>query len=198
MRFPAICRLLLLAHLGVAHAETAYVTDVLRLGLHKAQDTSDQAFETLISGAELEVLRRVPNYAEVATADGEQGWVKSAFLVSDKPAQLIVAETQAALESAEAALAKEEQARIAAETELNRLLNDPDSKLGRAIEMSARIQELEAHNAELETQLDTYRQVVPFNWAASAVVAALLGGFFLGLWSLDAYIRHRHGGFRVY
>lgn len=198
MRVPVICCLLLLAGLGVAHGETAYVTDVLRLGLHKAQDTSDQPFQTLISGAELDVLRRIPNFAEVVTKDGRQGWVKSAFLVPEKPAQLIVAETQASLESAQAALAAAEEARLAAETELSRLLNDPGSKLGQAISMSARITELESRNAELETQLETYRRVVPFEWAASAVVAALLGGFFLGLWSLDAYIRHRHGGFRVY
>jgi len=190
--------LLLLAQLSVAHGETAYVTDVLRLGLHKAQDTSDQPIQTLMSGAELEVLRRIPNFAEVVTKDGKQGWVKSAFLVADKPAQLIVAETQAELESAHAALSAEEQARIAAETELNRLINDSESKLGQTISMSARIEELEHLNAELETQLETYRSVVPFEWAASAVVASLLGGFFLGLWSLDAYIRHRHGGFRVY
>jgi len=198
MRVPGLCCLLLLAQLGVAHGETAYVTDVLRLGLHKAQDTSDQPIQTLISGAELEVLRRIPNFAEVVTQDGKQGWVKSAFLVADKPAQLIVAETQAELESAHAALAAEEQARIAAETELNRLINDSESKLGQAISMSARIEELEHLNTELETQVETYRSVVPFEWAASAVVASLLGGFFLGLWSLDAYIRHRHGGFRVY
>jgi len=190
--------LLLLGQLSVAHGETAYVTDILRLGLHKAQDTSDQPIQTLMSGAELEVLRRIPNFAEVVTQDGRQGWVKSAFLVADKPAQLIVAETQAELESAHAALAAEEQARIAAETELNRLINDSESKLGQTISMSARIAELERLNAELETQLETYRSVVPFEWAASAVVASLLGGFFLGLWSLDAYIRHRHGGFRVY
>ena len=118
--------------------------------------------------------------------------------MTEKPAQLVVAETQAALESAQAALAEEERARIAAETELTRLLNDSESKLGQVISMDARLAELEATNLELEAQLESYRMVVPFRWAAAAVVAALLGGFFLGLWSLDAYVRHRHGGFRVY
>ena len=86
--------LLLLGALQAASAETAYVTDILRLGLHEAQDTSDRPFQTLVSGAELEVLQRVTNFAEVRTTDGRQGWVKSAYLVTDKPAQLIVAETR--------------------------------------------------------------------------------------------------------
>ena len=33
-----------------AMAETAYITDNLRLGLHRAADTGDRAFRTLESG----------------------------------------------------------------------------------------------------------------------------------------------------
>ena len=198
MKTPAFCGLLLLASLQLAHAETAYVTDILRLGLHEAQDTSDRPFQTLVSGAELEVLQRVTNFAEVRTSDGRQGWVKSAYLVTDKPAQLIVAETQAALDAAQEELVAEQQVRVATEAELHELLNSAESRLGQAVALESRAEELTARNAELEARLDSYRSVVPFGWAATAVVASLLGGFFLGLWALDAYVRHRHGGFRVY
>lgn len=190
--------LLLIASLRVADAETAYVTDILRLGLHAAQDTSDRPFQTLVSGAELEVLQRITNFAEVKTADGRQGWVKSAYLVTDKPAQLIVAETQAALEGVRQELTVEQQARIGAEAELHDLMTNAESRLGQVVAMETQITELDARNSELEAQLETYRSVVPLRWAASAVIASLLGGFFLGLWALDAYVRHRHGGFRVY
>jgi len=186
------------ACIRVAAAETAYVTDILRLGIHAAQDTSDRPFDTLVSGAELEIVRRVPNFAEVRTEDGQQGWVKSAYLVEDKPAQLIVSETQAAMDLLQQDLAAERQARAQAEAELDRILNDAESKLGQALTMEARIEELSDRNLALESQLDDYRGVVPFSWAATAVIASLLGGFFLGLWTLDAYVRHRHGGFRVY
>ena len=40
-----------------ASAETAYVTDILRLGFHQAEDTSDRPFRTLLSGTELEGAR---------------------------------------------------------------------------------------------------------------------------------------------
>jgi len=55
---------LLFVPLG-AFAETAYITDNLRLGLHQAGDTSDRAFRTLESGQELEIISRDRNYANV-------------------------------------------------------------------------------------------------------------------------------------
>ena len=36
---------------AAAAADTGYVTDMLRLGLHKASDTSDEPIENLTSGA---------------------------------------------------------------------------------------------------------------------------------------------------
>ncbi|MDH3547693.1 MAG: hypothetical protein OEN22_11360, partial [Gammaproteobacteria bacterium] len=78
-----------------AMAETAYVTDNLRLGLHQAEDTSDRAFRMLDSGQAVEILSRNRNYANVQLPDGAQGYVKAAYLVDEKPAKLIVAETQA-------------------------------------------------------------------------------------------------------
>ena len=77
----------------LAVAETAYVTDNLRLGLHAAEDTSDRAFRFLESGQPMEILVRDRNYANVRLPDGTEGWVKSAYLVDEKPAKLIVAET---------------------------------------------------------------------------------------------------------
>ena len=49
----------------LAAAETAYVTDTLRLGLHQAEDTSDRPFRNLESGQELEILSRSTYYAHV-------------------------------------------------------------------------------------------------------------------------------------
>jgi hypothetical protein len=79
--------LILLPLQGIA--ETAYVTDNLRLGLHRAQDTSDRAFQTLDSGQQLEIISRNRNYAQVELPDGTPGYVKVAYLVFDKPAKLM-------------------------------------------------------------------------------------------------------------
>ena len=68
----------------IAEAQTAYVTDVLRLGLHREADTSDRAFQTLQSGQEMEIITRNVNYAQVRLPDGTSGYVKAAYLVSEK------------------------------------------------------------------------------------------------------------------
>ena len=81
-----------------AAGETGYVTDRLILGLHQAADTSDRAFRSLESGQEFEVLSRNRLYAHIQLPDGTQGYVKAAYIVSEKPARLIVSETQAEVE----------------------------------------------------------------------------------------------------
>ena len=67
----------------LAAAETAYVTDNLRLGLHAAEDTSDRAFRFLESGQAMEILSRDRNYANVRLPDGTEGWVKLEFTITE-------------------------------------------------------------------------------------------------------------------
>lgn len=181
-----------------AIAETAYVTDMLRLGLHESQDTSDAPFANLTSGTELEILQRVPNFAEVRVPDGRQGWVKSAFLVKDKPAQLIVTETLAELEQVKRELAEAEATRDQSDQEVRRMVAESaaESEIARTAESD--LTSLHEENREYMRRLETYRGSLPIPWVVGAVVVAALAGFLLGLWSLDAYIRRRHGGFRLY
>src|SRR5690606_12848920 len=73
--------LITLAWTAAAAAETAYVTDLLQLGLHQASDTSDRPFANLPSGTRLEVLERKTHYARVRTDGGDEGWVKAAYIV---------------------------------------------------------------------------------------------------------------------
>ena len=50
--------------------------------------------QMLESDQELEILSRDRNYANVRLPNGVEGYVKATYLVDDKPAKLIVAETQ--------------------------------------------------------------------------------------------------------
>lgn len=94
-RAVLMCTLALLP--PAAYVETAYVTDLLALGLHQADDASDPAFAELASGTELEILERTVSHARVRARDGREGWVEAAYLVSAKPAQLRIVEAQAQL-----------------------------------------------------------------------------------------------------
>ena len=62
---------------GPAVAETVYVTDMLQLELYAARDMSGPPLKKLRSGDQMELLARDGRYAQVRTADGQQGWVKS-------------------------------------------------------------------------------------------------------------------------
>ena len=91
----ALALFILFAAQHTASAQTVYVTDNLRLGLHQAADTSDRAFRMLESGQELRVIERNRNFAQVRLPDGTQGYVKTAYLVEKDPAHLNVNEVEA-------------------------------------------------------------------------------------------------------
>jgi len=183
---------------SLATAETAYVTDILQLGLHAAEDTSDRPFRNLQSGTELEVLTRVPNYALVATANGEQGWVKSAYLVTEKPARLRVSEVETALEIMREELETAQMARQEAEQEATRLGLNIQARANSSEAVLDTLERLKTEAEDYEQRLETYRGSIPLAWVVAALVLALIGGFVGGLWALDTIIRRRHGGFRVY
>lgn len=182
----------------VAAAETAYVTDNLRLGLHQAADTSDRAFRTLDSGQQLEILSRNRNYAHVRLPEGVQGYVKAAYLVFEKPAKLIVAETQAERDQLQADIeALRQQFAGPAET-IAALEQESSSLQAQLDESSARIAELDDENADLRRRQSQFQYSLPITWVAGAVAVCLIGGFLLGLWWVDLRSRQRHGGIRIY
>jgi len=182
----------------VSVAETAYVTDILRLGLHRAEDTSDSAFRTLVSGAELEVIERVPNYAQVRTVDGQTGWVKSAYLVGDKPAQLRVAEIEAELDGMRASVSDAQAAQLEAERAAGKLVDETRSRTDSSEEITATLERLKQENSGYRETIETYRGSLPISWVAAALVVVLIGGFLGGIAWIDYLSRRRHGGFRIY
>jgi len=115
---------------AVASAETAYVTDVLRLGIHAAADTSDRAFDNLVSGTAVEILERNTNYARVKLADGREGWVRSTFLVTTAPAAARIVELEAKVADLEGAAVAAKAAQVAAEQELGRMTTQFQAETG--------------------------------------------------------------------
>ncbi len=182
----------------IVRAETGYVTDKLIIGLHQAEDTSDRAFRSLESGQAVEILSRDRNYAHVQLPDGAQGYVKAAYLVYEKPAKLIVAESQA------------EAARLASELEeIRQAFSGPAATIEalqqKSADLQAQLDERTAQLAEIGTQNDDlrsrqqdYQYSLPLAWVAGAIGACLIAGFLFGLWWVDQRSRKRHGGIRIY
>jgi hypothetical protein len=172
-----------------------YVTDSLKLALYRTEDTNDAPLQTLSSGAGLEVLERNASLARVRTEDGQVGWVRTAYLVAQKPAVRRVAELEAELDSLQAELddAHRDSASITGTAKTT--LATPTSG---DVAGGENAEELRAENARLEASLDQFRGSLPLPWVIAALVVVGAGGFLAGLWWLDALIRRRHGGFRVY
>jgi SH3 domain protein len=190
--------LVLAAGLSSAAAETVYVTGSLRLGLHRAADTSDRPFDNLVSGEPLEVLQRNSNYAHVRLRDGREGWVKAIYLEEEKPPAARVLELEAEIGGLEGAVAVAQAAQTAAEHELAKLRAELHATTGSAESVQETLARLQAENSAHAERLEAYRYTLPLVWVVPAIVVSLVAGFLAGLWWLDALIRRRHGGFRVY
>ncbi len=182
----------------VAAAETAYITDNLRLGLHQAEDTSDRAFRMLESGQQLEIISRDRNYANVQLPDGTSGYVKAAYLVDEKPAKLIVAETAAERDALAAELEETKRAFAGPAATIEGLKNEAATLTEKLAGAESEVAALQAENASIQGMKERYKGSLPLSWVGAAIGVCLIGGFLAGLWWLDHSSRKRHGGVRIY
>lgn len=196
MRFMIGCAVLLAPFL--AAAETGYVTDRLVLGLHQSPDTSDRAFRSLESGQEFEVLSRDRLYAHIQLPDGVQGYVKAAYIVYDKPAKLIVQETEARAQRLADELAEAREAFAEPAAAIEALRAESTSLEAELADTKARAAELEEQNERFRGRAAQYQYSLPLSWVLGAIVICLVGGFLAGLKWIDHTSRKRHGGIRIY
>lgn len=182
----------------LAAAETAYVTDNLRLNMYQNADLSGTRIDTLVSGQAFEVLSRNAQTALVELADGTQGYVSAAYMVFDKPARLILAQTQAENERLNGELDEMRQS-FAEPAALAESLRQESADLQATIDANAaRMAQLEEENQSHVSRAARYRFSLPYTWVGGAIMVCLLGGFLLGLWWVDRQSRKRHGGIRIY
>lgn len=179
-------------------AQTAYVTDQLRLGLHREADTSDRPFRVLDSGQAMEIVSRDTRYALVRLPDGGQGYVKTAYLVDDKPAKLIVQETAAERDALRSELDQVKGSYAGSAGRIDELVKQVAELNVTLGERRERLTVVEGENKEFRDRLGLYRLSLPWPMvlAASLVMAVL--GFVGGMWWIDSRSRKRHGGFRIY
>ncbi len=126
-----IMLLLLLCLPGLAAAETAYVMD--KAGLRTLPNKETPPLKTISSGAAVEVLERVSNFARVRDADGAEGWIETSLLAAtESPAagpresqKVLIASLNGQLAKARASLAQE----ITKNAELTRKLAEKTAQI---------------------------------------------------------------------
>ena len=86
--------LLLVCCLSNAVAETNYVTDELKIGLHKESSTDSPILKLIPSGTALDVLSREQELVRVTEPGGISGWVHQRYLLEAAPDRSRVLELQ--------------------------------------------------------------------------------------------------------
>ncbi len=181
-----------------ALAETAYVTDTLRLGMHEAADTSDRPFRNLESGQVMDVLSRTQYNAHVQLPDGTRGYVKAAYLVDNKPAKLIVNETQAEVDRLTAELDELREAYAAPAATIDTLRAENADLEARLVASEATARQLQEVNTDLRESQASNQILVPLTWVAGVAIACLVAGMLVAFRWTDYRSRKRHGGVRIY
>lgn len=150
MKPPLIFRSILVFVLltGLAHAEARYVTDRVTITVRSGEGSDYRVLESLSSGAEVEILseNQGTGYARVQTPDGTEGYVLSRYLISDKPAQLRLTETQSELEAL-----REETESDDTRKELSELRSEYQS-------LKLQYDTLEFENVQLSQRLDSVNE----------------------------------------
>ncbi len=175
-------------------AETVYVTDELRLGLYDGEQTTGRPFQTLLSGARLDVLERALMSVRVRTEDGIEGWVKTAYLVTAEPARRRVE----ALERSNATMIGQLDSIRTTETTNLARIESLEADLAGAQQNIARLPQLERDNADLRSALDAVGTSVAVRWLIVAVILAFAAGCLAGYVWLDRRVRRQFGGLKIY
>ncbi|MEM7281626.1 MAG: TIGR04211 family SH3 domain-containing protein [Pseudomonadota bacterium] len=188
---------LISAGLSTAQTGPAWVTDQLQLGLHRNSDTSGSAFKVLVSGTELTVLERNRFYARVRTTDGEEGWVKAGYLLSNKPAAARVMEVEKSNSELSDSLQKTQTDLDEANAALSKIQAAADDLTVQVSENSSVMSTLQTENQDFRNRLKAYKGSLPLSWVALSLGLMLAVGFIGGLKWEDHQSRKRHGGIRV-
>jgi SH3 domain protein len=179
-------------------AETAYVTDMLQLQMFSTADMVGTPLHRLRSGDKVEVITRTGSIAQVKSDNGQEGWVKGLYLVSDQPARTRVNQLEQSNEGLEKTVKKLRSQLATEQSALKELQQTQSGSQEQRVVTEAELENLRSEKTRLESSLAAYGMNVPLTWLFIAMGIALIGGFASGWYWLDKRSRERHGGYRIY
>ena len=176
-------------------AEIVYVTDRLYLGLYEQDGGQGAKLGSVVSGTELEILGEPSGaYRHIKTKEGLVGWVKASYLVTDKPATLIVKNAEHDLETLTVLFEDAQQQLADAQLKATRLEVDYNNSR----EENLVLNDLREENRFFHEKLNQYLGYFHFGWIVFAAVLCLFGGGAAAYWYIDWLARRRHEGHRIY
>tara|TARA_B100000959_G_C14786255_1_gene543631 strand:- start:116 stop:805 length:690 start_codon:yes stop_codon:yes gene_type:complete len=210
----------------VVHAEVAYVTDKIKIGLHQEPSNESPIIKLVPSGTKLNIIERENDLIYAEEPEGVRGWVNSQNILNSKPGKAKVIELEKVnkeLEEKIQTLQNEPEKSISNE-ELEKKLNTERLKVGELqVELTnikskagniesnkkllADINHLKNANKQLINQLESSgivsdengNQISSKNSSPKFIsfMIIFVFGVIGGILILDFINRRRHGGFRV-
>lgn len=115
---------------AAAAAQTAYVTDTIKVAVRSGPGNDQKSVGTLESGQMVEIMKTGDEWTLVRLANGAEGYVMSRYLVSQQPAKFRSDQLQEKTKtlSAQAAGLLEENSRLKAENEKLTLASSASQK----------------------------------------------------------------------
>ena len=151
-----------------------------------------------MSGTPLDVLENTKHYSRVRTPDGAEGWVKSAYLVTEKPPRLVLTRLQQEKDALDKHLQTSLQELEAAKQDGAQLAVKLQAANAELADHDLALTTLQTDNERYRARLEDHQPRVPLYWALGGSLVALLLGAAVTQRVIDYRIRRRHGGFRVY
>lgn len=145
-------------------AETLYIDDKIKVGLHQEKSVDSPILKVLSGGAALEVIKRDTPLTQVKDADGANGWIDNRYLATAAPgrAQLVAAEEKikkleaevAGLKTGSSANTATTGAAAGNDSKLAAIAKENDELKQLLKSERLRVGELQAQTAELRNKLD--------------------------------------------
>jgi hypothetical protein len=186
-----------------ARADSLYVIETLVVNVSTEPNGGDRV-ATIRSGDKVESLERQGDQTRVHLGNGSEGWVRSSYLSADPP-------LRARLEASTQELEKTKQRVVQLESELSQARLIANSKPVQPEAVPTPVPPMPAaaepaHEQEAAPSPPT-RTVFPdvnpqgrptWKWVVGSSAFCLLVGFIFGWRTLDARIRRKFGGLRIY
>lgn len=180
-----------------AHAEVGYVTDQLVLGVRSSK-TASQPFQSIVSGTEVEIVSREGKHTLVKLANGKKGWVRTGYLVADKPALVKMPELTQQAATLTDQYSKTQQTLTETQQRLQSLAQRTAQKSAQLSERERNLQELQAKYNALINKVGDLEHPISANWLVITALVAFLLGIYISYKVVDFKIRKRYYGYRIY
>jgi SH3 domain protein len=131
------------------YAETIYVIDELKIGLHQDRTVDSPIIKLVPSGTALTVIERDNDLVHVQESEGVSGWINSKYVINEKPGKARVNELEKEIELLKSGTGTNTaSADSAAQKELEQQLNSERLKNG---DLQAQLADLKASIANIDS-----------------------------------------------